>query len=90
MSALARYFNHYKKKCAGYDKTPTALTSQLEAEGIETHFDENVEYLEYLLKEFEKEKVLIVYTPAVPKNHKEYEWLVKNGIRPVSIETITL
>jgi UDP-N-acetylmuramate--alanine ligase len=79
MSALARYFIHYKKKVSGYDKTPTALTSSLEKEEIEIHFDENTEYLAHLLSEFPKENILVVYTPAVPKSHKEYEWLVKNG-----------
>src|SRR5438105_9109505 len=67
MSALARYFNHYGIEVAGYDKTPTTLTSELEIEGIEVHFDENTEYLEHLLAEFKKEQVLVVYTPAVPK-----------------------
>lgn len=79
MSALARYFNHYKLNVAGYDKTPTSLTTELENEGIECHFDENVEYLEHLLSEYKKEEVLIVYTPAVPKEHAEYVYLQKHG-----------
>lgn len=81
MSALARYFNHFKKNCAGFDKTPTKLTSQLQQEGIEIHFDENLEYLQHLVAEFEKEKILIIYTPAVSKNHKEFEWLIKNEFK---------
>ncbi len=79
MSALARYFNHYKLTVAGYDKTPTSLTTELQDEGIECHFDENPEYLEHLLAEYKKEEVLIVYTPAVPKEHAEYVFLQKNG-----------
>ncbi len=79
MSALARYFNHYGIKVVGYDKTPTVLTSELQDEGIEVHFDENVEYLEHLLSEFKKEEVLIVFTPAVPKEHVEYIFLQKHG-----------
>jgi UDP-N-acetylmuramate--alanine ligase len=79
MSALARYFNHYKIRVAGYDKTPTSLTAELEEEGIEVHYDENVEYLEYLLAEYKKEDVLIVYTPAVPKEHAEYVYLLEQG-----------
>jgi len=79
MSALARYFNHYKIKVAGYDKIPTGLTSELQDEGIEVHFDENAAYLEHLLAEFKKEEILIVYTPAVPKEHAEYVFLQKNG-----------
>lgn len=79
MSALARYFNHYKLTVAGYDKTPTTLTTELHDEGIECHFDENPEYLEHLLAEYKKEEVLIVYTPAVPKEHAEYVFLQKHG-----------
>ena len=77
MSALARYFNHYGIKVAGYDKTPTSLTTELQNEGIDIHFDENEEYLNYLLAEFKKEDILIVYTPAVPKEHAEFVFLQK-------------
>jgi UDP-N-acetylmuramate--alanine ligase len=45
MSALARYFNHYKIKVAGYDKTETVLTKELAKEGIEIHYSEDVELL---------------------------------------------
>jgi UDP-N-acetylmuramate--alanine ligase len=79
MSALARYFNHYGIKVAGYDKTPTVLTSELQAEGIDIHFDDNVEYLNYLLAEFKKEEILIVYTPAVPKDHAELVYVQKEN-----------
>lgn len=79
MSALARYFNHYGITVAGYDKTPTALTTELEEEGIEIHFDENVDYLEHLLSAFKKEEVLVVFTPAVPKEHAELLFLQKNN-----------
>src|ERR1700751_5553337 len=79
MSALARYFNHYGIEVAGYDKTPTALTSELQDEGIEVHFDENLEYLEHLLSQFKKEEILVVFTPAVPKEHEEYVFLQKHG-----------
>jgi UDP-N-acetylmuramate--alanine ligase len=75
MSALARYFNHYGKKVAGYDKTKTVLTKQLEDEGIICHYDENLYILKDILEIFRKEEVLIVYTPAVPKDHKEYVFL---------------
>ncbi|MHB8259804.1 MAG: UDP-N-acetylmuramate--L-alanine ligase [Bacteroidia bacterium] len=77
MSALARYFNHYGIKVAGYDKTPTILTSELQNEGIDIHFDENVEYLSYLLEEQKKEYILVVYTPAIPKEHTEFVYLEK-------------
>lgn len=79
MSALARYFNHYKKTVAGYDKTRTNLTSKLEEEGIACHYSEEVEDLKHFLSKFKKEEVLVVYTPAVPLNHSEYLFLKENN-----------
>ncbi|HEX7414241.1 MAG TPA: UDP-N-acetylmuramate--L-alanine ligase [Bacteroidia bacterium] len=79
MSALARYFNHYGIKVKGYDKTPTILTSELQNEGIDIHFDENVEYLNYLLAEYKKKEILIVYTPAIPKEHAEFVLVQKEN-----------
>lgn len=79
MSALARYFNHYKKTVAGYDKTRTNLTTKLEEEGIACHYSEEVEALKQLLSKFKKEEVLVVYTPAVPLNHSEYLFLKETG-----------
>jgi len=79
MSALARYFNHYGKKVSGYDKTRTTLTSQLESEGIPCHYEENVELLQKTLSGYKPEEVLIVFTPAVPLEHKEYVLLKQNG-----------
>ncbi len=79
MSALARYFNHYGKKVSGYDKTRTTLTSQLENEGIPCHYEENVELLQKTLSGYKPEEVLIVFTPAVPLEHKEYIFLKQNG-----------
>ncbi|MBL7933085.1 MAG: UDP-N-acetylmuramate--L-alanine ligase [Bacteroidia bacterium] len=79
MSALARFFNHYKKDVKGYDKTSTKLTDQLQQEGISCHFSEDPETLNSLLNRYKKEEVLVVYTPAVPKDHKEYIFLMDNG-----------
>ena len=45
MSALARYFNHYGKTVKGYDKTETILTSQLQNEGIDCHYNDDVSKL---------------------------------------------
>ena len=75
MSALARYFNHYKIKVAGYDKTSTSLTDELQKDRIKIHFEESVELLKKELAEHSKENVLIVYTPAVPVDHEEYVYL---------------
>ncbi len=81
MSALARYFNHYQKVVIGYDKTSTKLTSQLEDEAIKCHFEENIDLLKDVLSSYKKEEVLIVYTPAVPKEHLEYQYLLKNNFQ---------
>jgi UDP-N-acetylmuramate--alanine ligase len=80
MSALARYFKHIGKTVAGYDKTPTQITSDLEAEGIFVHFNESLSELPDDFK-FEKENSLIIYTPAIPKNHQGLDFLVKNKFK---------
>jgi UDP-N-acetylmuramate--alanine ligase len=72
MSALARYFLATGKQVAGYDKTPTKLTSELIAEGMAIHFEDNVNAIPASFKSTEKKAVLIIYTPAVPKEHSEY------------------
>jgi len=79
MSALARFFNHYKKEVIGYDKTATDLTNQLQDEGIPCHFDDNVAALESILASYSKDEVLVIYTPAVPKEHNEYQFLLRNN-----------
>lgn len=79
MSALARYFNHYGKTVYGYDKTSSALTVELEKEKIPCHYNEDVELLKKILSDYKPEEVLVVYTPAVPKNHAEYVYLNSNN-----------
>ncbi|MDI1356271.1 MAG: UDP-N-acetylmuramate--L-alanine ligase [bacterium] len=79
MSALARYFKHYQKEVHGYDKTSTALTNQLEAEGIPCHYKEDVMALQQILEAHRKKDVLVIYTPAVPIEHAEYQYLIQKG-----------
>lgn len=78
MSAIARWFIANGYTLAGYDKTATPLTDALQAEGISVHFDDNVELIpaEFLANPTE---TLIVYTPAIPKNHQEYNFLIEKG-----------
>ncbi|GMV78180.1 MAG: UDP-N-acetylmuramate--L-alanine ligase [Chitinophagaceae bacterium] len=64
MSALARYFKNKNCEVSGYDRTKTALTQQLENLGIEIHYEENINAIP-------KEVDVVVYTPAIPKDHKE-------------------
>lgn len=69
MSALARYFHSLGWEVAGYDKTPSPLTTKLEEEGIAIHFEDLGESIPEQFKQ--KESTLVVYTPAIPKNHGE-------------------
>ncbi len=77
MSALARYFNKLGKKVAGYDKTESSLTKELQEEGIEIHFDENINSIPAEILN-DKSNSLIVVTPAVPKNHREWNYFIDN------------
>jgi UDP-N-acetylmuramate--alanine ligase len=79
MSALARWFYHNGVEVHGYDKTPTSLTAQLESEGIAIHYEDEIEQMPKFVFENSKE-VLIVYTPAIPKDHKGYAYLKERGI----------
>ncbi len=79
MSALVRYFNHYGKTVYGYDKTETELTKQLQAEGSILHFNEDEHLVKDLVSKYNKEDVLVIYTPAVPKDHTEFVYLQNNG-----------
>lgn len=81
MSALARFFKHYAKNVAGYDRTASALCLQLESEGINCHYREDVHALSILLQKFKKEEILIVYTPAVPSDNLEYQYLLNNSFQ---------
>ena len=76
MSALARYFIQNKWEVAGYDKTPTALTKQLIKEGISVHYEDAIHEIPNDFKNIER--TLVVYTPAVPKDHKELNYFIDN------------
>lgn len=77
MSAIARYFLQKGLVVAGYDKTPTELTRQLEKEGMLLHYEENTEEIPYICKN--TETTLVVYTPAIPKEHKELVFFRENN-----------
>src|SRR5437762_14165105 len=64
MSAIARFFHSKGIQVSGYDRSETTLTKQLEGEGINVHYDENIERIP-------KNVDLVVYTPAIPNGHKE-------------------
>lgn len=69
MSAIARYFIHCGLVVAGYDRTPSDLTRQLEKEGMVIHYEENVDEIPQACRD--RESCLVVYTPAIPATHKE-------------------
>jgi UDP-N-acetylmuramate--alanine ligase len=77
MSALIRYFLSKGIKVAGYDKTPSPLTEQLNKEGADIHYEDNVAFIHNDYKD--PEKTLIVYTPAVPSSHKELTYFQTEG-----------
>ncbi len=77
MSAIARYFMHKGAVVAGYDKTPSALTAQLEREGMLIHYKEDLNEIPHACKD--KASCLVVYTPAVPESHKELAYFRENG-----------
>jgi len=77
MSAIARYFINRGLVVAGYDKTPSALTRQLEKEGMVIHYDENVDEIPQACRD--KASCLVVYTPAIPATHKELCYFRENG-----------
>ncbi len=70
MSALVRYFLSEGKFVAGYDRTPSPLTEKLIEEGAELHFEENIDLVPQRCKN--PEGTLVVYTPAIPADHKEW------------------
>lgn len=69
MSALARYFLHKGKAVAGYDRTPSELTAELNAEGAKIHYEDNLSLVPEAFKN--TEDTLVVYTPAIPETHTE-------------------
>jgi UDP-N-acetylmuramate--alanine ligase len=77
MSAIARYFIRRGLVVAGYDKTPTALTRQLEREGVLIHYEENVDEIPHTCKK--PESCLVVYTPAIPDDHLELQFFRQGG-----------
>lgn len=77
MSAIARYFLHKGITVGGYDKTPSELTEKLKEEGAEIHYEENVDLIPTACKD--AAHTLVVYTPAIPKEHAELCYFQKNG-----------
>lgn len=77
MSAIARYFLNKGIVVGGYDKTPSILTKALEEEGMSIHYDEDVDKIPTECKN--KENTLIIYTPAIPSEHRELVFFRENS-----------
>lgn len=79
MSALARYFKFIGKNVSGYDKTETPLTMDLVDLGIQVHYEDDLQLVskEYL----DPNNTLVVYTPAVPNDHGEYNYFIAHGFQ---------
>ena len=78
MSAIARYYHLKGLKVTGYDKTPSELTHALEEEGIEVHYEDNIDFIPK-----DVEHTLVVYTPAIPKDMGELVYVQENGYRVI-------
>jgi UDP-N-acetylmuramate--alanine ligase len=76
MSALARYFQNIGKNVSGYDKTPTMLTDELIAGGLNIHFEDNISLIP---KEYYVENTLVIVTPAVPVTHSEWNYFIERS-----------
>jgi len=77
MSSLALYFKSIGKNVAGYDKTPSEITISLQQKSIEVHFEDSIDFISNEYKN--KENTLVIYTPAVPKNHTELNFFFNNN-----------
>ncbi len=76
MSALARYFQNIGKNVSGYDKTPTMLTDELIAAGMNIHFEDNISLIPV---DYYVENTLIIITPAVPISHSEWNYFLERN-----------
>ena len=79
MSALERYFKAEGYKVGGYDKTPSSLTETLISEGIDIHFEDDIEAVDSVFKN--PDETIICYTPAIPKDHGELCYFQQNGFK---------
>lgn len=77
MSAIARYFIRKGLVVAGYDKTPSDLTRQLEKEGMLIHYEENTDEIPQACRN--AQSCLVIYTPAIPQEHKELQYFREGG-----------
>jgi UDP-N-acetylmuramate--alanine ligase len=81
MAALERYFLSKGYTVGGYDRTPTALTQQLQDEGVDISFDDAAEAIPQTFRD--PQTTVVVYTPAIPDSHPGLTWFRNNGFQPI-------
>lgn len=81
MAALERYFLAKGCRVGGYDRTPSELTEALAAEGVDICFTDDPESIPGAYRN--PEDTLVVYTPAIPDDHKGLQWFRSNGFEVV-------
>ncbi|NLA24610.1 MAG: UDP-N-acetylmuramate--L-alanine ligase [Bacteroidales bacterium] len=79
MSALALYFHKTGYKVAGYDKTESKITKQLDDSGINVNFNENISAIPELFKN--SNNTIVIYTPAIPSNHEQLQYFINNKFK---------
>ncbi|MDP4704111.1 MAG: UDP-N-acetylmuramate--L-alanine ligase [Polaribacter sp.] len=79
MSAIARYFVSFGKNVAGYDKTPSQITDDLSDLGVQIHFDDVIKNIP--ISFLNTENTLVIFTPAIPKNHSELMYFKENNFK---------
>lgn len=79
MSNLVRYFLANGKNVAGYDRVESLLTKQLNEEGAQIHYKDDIDLIPDLFRN--KENTLVVFTPAIPSNHLEFNYFKNNGFQ---------
>lgn len=80
MSALARYFHSRGYRVCGYDRTPSALTKELEQEGMQIAFgDDHLRIDDCRFEIGDPQHTMVVRTPAVPEENAIYTSLREQG-----------
>lgn len=80
MSAIARYYKHEGYEVAGYDRTPSPLTAELEKEGINIHYTDSINNIP---AQFKSQDTFVIYTPAIPADSEELNYFRTSGNNPM-------
>jgi len=81
MSALAKYFISSNKIVGGYDRTPSAITKHFEEDGLDVTYKDEVEEFNRFRKSTDLSDVLVIWTPAIPKDSRMLNYLLSSGVK---------